>query len=243
MYRETDPPLFSRPTMPEDPPLNLDRFLNEIVPTAVMTLFMAAMLIFIGFIIGQGSVAAQVVDTVTVEVYGEPDAIVVDGPIRAYVGDEVTFAYEVVDSAGNPTIGVVTWEVEDPTRATILSETDSTLVVRIDRPGRLTLIATANRLTSLSLGGLYGPGTGSREGEFQWASQGRFQVVCSNGPPCEPVPTIYMCVVGFAGSRAIFATGACADQMATTSPVRDGLIQLVRVERSDFYIPGRLVAS
>lgn len=165
--------------------------------------------------------AAQVVDTIHVEVYGVPEALVVEGPLRAYVGDTIDFAFDIVDAEGNPTVGVLTWAVEDSTRARIVAETDSTLSVALLRPGRLTLIANVDRIDRLVLGGTYGEGTGSLQGTFQWAAEGPFTLPCPYGgaewpPPdqhdCATPSYLAMCAVGFAGSRAIFASnGACAD--------------------------------
>jgi len=166
--------------------------------------------------------SAQVVDSISVQVLGEPAALLVDGPMRAYVGDTLTFRYTVVDELGEPTIGVVTWEVEDPTRAAILAETDSTLVVRLDRTGRLNLIATVNRLTEIVIGGVYGTGSGSNEGMFQWASAGPFVVTVGG--------TVRLCAAGFAGDQLIFVSGQpCLDALARLEPV-DQFYRLVSID-------------
>lgn len=164
--------------------------------------------------------AQEVVDTITVEVYGVPTAIDVVGPLRGYVGDTLTFAYEPVDADGNPTVAVVTPSVQDTTRAQIVFEGEDFIQVLLLRPGRLTLVFNVDRFDRLAIGGVYGPGSGAREGDFQWGSEGPFQLPCVYGgedwpPPeqhaCSNQAVVFMCAVGYAGDIPVFASNeSCA---------------------------------
>ena len=153
--------------------------------------------------------------------YGEPAALEVAGPLRGYVGDTLTYVAEIVDVDGNPTIGVLTWAVQDTTRARIVTEGEGFVQVVLLRPGRLTLVANVERFDRLAIGGTYGPGSGDLEGDFQWAAAGPFQLPCVYGgadwPPPDPHPcanqaVAFMCAVGYAGEWPVYASNrACAE--------------------------------
>ena len=157
----------------------------------------------------------EVVDTITVEVYGVPSALDVVGPLRGYVGDTLMYVFEPVDSTGAPTLAVVTASVADTARARIVEEGEDYIRVLLLRPGRLSLIFNVDRFDRLAIGGTYGPGTGPDEGRFQWAESGPFVFRCT-GPetdPCENRPSAFMCAVGFAGNVPVFASNRdCAFQ-------------------------------
>jgi len=162
--------------------------------------------------------SAQVVDSISVEVVGEPAALLVDGPIRAYVGDTVTFTFDVVDDAGEPTLGVVFWEVRPQERATIVEETDSTLVVVLESRGSLTLVATVERLDELAIGALYlddyreGGEVVTPAGTFHWAG-------ITGDILLNPGGRAALCVLGLAGDRAVFASSdACAENSGMVAP-------------------------
>lgn len=177
------------------------------------TRLLAAACLLAAIAIAPSQVAAQVVDTITVDVYGEPTAITVSGPLRGYVGDTLTYTFEIVDADGNPSMGVTSWQVADPTRATIVAETDSTVSINLLRPGRLTLQVTVARLTAIRLGGQWLPGQGDRAGTFRWADQidNHFQVTHD---PDNPRPAIQLCAVGYSGEWPVFTSHAfCADNL------------------------------
>lgn len=146
--------------------------------------------------------SAQVADSVTIEVLSPPTAINITAPQRAYRGDTITVAYQVVDEVGEPTDGIVTWAVRPPSRATIVEETDSTVVVVLEASGLVTLVATVERLDRLVIGGRYltpgltEDGTEIPAGTFSWTGPFRLRV----GGQAQ------MCAVGFSGERAIFVS-------------------------------------
>ena len=157
----------------------------------------------------------QVVDSITIQVWGEPTALTVSGPDRGYVGDTLTYVVDIVDENGDPTIGVLTWEVQDTTRARIVLEGEDYLQIELLRSGPLTLLAYVERFDLLAVGGTYGPGTGARQGDFQWAMDGPFELPCEYGGtqspppatyPCANDPTVALCAVGFAGDRPVVAS-------------------------------------
>lgn len=173
----------------------------------------------LAFSIPSGVEAQEVVDTITVDVYGEPTAITVSGPLRGYVGDTLTFSFEIVDADGEPSMGVTVWGVANPAQATIVEETDSTVSVQLLARGRLTLTVTVNRITSLRIGAEWLEGQGDRTGMFRWASDEPFQIQCpfggSTDGACDtPGPALQMCAVGYSGTRPIFASHqTCIDQL------------------------------
>jgi hypothetical protein len=144
----------------------------------------------------------EVVDSVTIDILSPPAAITITAPERAYRGDTITVAYQIVDEVGNPTEGVATWAVSPANRATVLSQTDSTVAIRLDSPGRVTLIVTVDRLDRLVIGGRYNEpglmedGTEIPAGTFDWGGPFHLRV---GG-------TASMCAVGFAGERAVFVS-------------------------------------
>lgn len=163
--------------------------------------------------------AQEVVDTITVDVFGEPTAITVSGPLRGYVGDTLTFSFEIVDADGQPSMGVTVWGVANPAQATIVEETDSTVSVRLLTRGSLTLTVTVSRITSLRIGAEWLEGQGERTGMFRWASDGPLQIQCPGGGSTDgrcdtPGPAIQLCAVGYSGTRPVFASHQiCVDQL------------------------------
>lgn len=155
--------------------------------------------------------SAQVVDSIRVEVVGEPAALEVTGPLRAYVGDTITFDFDVVDDAGQSTLGVVFWEVQPPERATIIEETDSTLTVSLDSRGALTLVATVERLDELAIGALYLDDY-RRDGEVVTPAGTFLWPGITGDLALNPGGRASLCVLGLAGGRALFASSeTCAE--------------------------------
>lgn len=196
---------------------------------------------------------AQVVDSISVEVVGEPAAIVIDGPLRAYVNSEVVFRFQIIDADGAPSPGIAVWESDDTTRAAILAETDSTVTVRLLSKGRIVLRVFVERLDVMVIGGVYGEGSGSLQGRFQWASEGTFTVECkwdpATGDPCGSSALLHLCVLARGGSGNLWASDpACAEGALASSPLplRQASYQpgpgkpsanVSIVARSDFRLP------
>lgn len=101
---------------------------------------------------GMGAEAQLIADSVTINAFDLPANVTVEAPTNAYVGDTITMPYSIVDSAGNPSIGIPVWTVSDTARGEIVEETDSLVRVIIKRPGRVTFRIELFRLTSIRIG-------------------------------------------------------------------------------------------
>lgn len=163
---------------------------------------------------------AQVVDSVVVDIVGPPAAIQIDAPRLTYVGDTVTVNYTIVDDQGEKTFGVTTWEVDPPGRASILSETDSTVVMVVNQRGRLTLRVTVERMDSLVIGHQLLDDEGELTGMFRLG--GDIHLVVGQ--------RARLCAVGYAGPRPIMASDELCRAHVASAFLSPGLRQALKLE-------------
>lgn len=147
--------------------------------------------------------AAQITDSVTIEILEPPAAITITAPERAYRGDEVTIAYQIVTEGGAPTEGIATWSVVPEGRATILTQTDSTVTIRLDQPGRVTLAVEVARVDRIVQGFQFMQPTIDEEAGVRLASD-RF--LWGTGGQMEVGQLVHVCAVALAGERVAFAS-------------------------------------
>lgn len=147
--------------------------------------------------------SAQVTDSVTIEVLSLPSSVEIDYPARAYIGDTISVAYQIIGEDGEPSAGVAVWTATPPDAATILEQTDSTVTVVLNQRGLVRLIVEVSLLDRLVIGGRYVDPSRNLEtgdpipaGTFQWSTEGQFYVDAIGSE-------IQMCTAAFAGSRVV----------------------------------------
>lgn len=154
-----------------------------------------------------------VADSVTIEAISLPATVTISAPDRSYVGDTLRMPFQILDADGQPTDGVTSWTVSDTSRAEIVSESETEVVLLLKRPGRVTLRVEIFRLTALLLGSeLLDDGGEPIPGTFVF-NEPRTIVVGQRAQAC---------AVGVSDGIAIFASNpSCAAQVTLWGTIPD----------------------
>jgi hypothetical protein len=158
----------------------------------LLTIFAFLPLFFASPMSGQEVI---VVDSVTITASNRPVTIVFNAPGGAYVGDTIGIATELVDGAGNPTTGSISWEIRGP--GSLVEQSDTLVTIAVEAEGEIVLIGTVFRLTRLVIG------IERENGDFTLFTEPDQILNLTVGE------TARACAVGYSGDVAIFAGDPC----------------------------------
>jgi len=83
----------------------------------------------------------------TITVFNEPETVEIHAPAMGYVGDTITVTYRVLDAAGAPTAGTVTWTVT--AQARIIATDESTVLLMLVAPGSAVLTGAVRKVVAV----------------------------------------------------------------------------------------------